>query len=70
MENKLELSEKFSKYLENLPENGMGYQIADIELKDGTILKERIIFNSSYLKLDKDEVLKNIEIKKIRLIKK
>ncbi len=67
MENKIKLSKKFSKYLENLPENGMGYQIADIELKNGIILKKRVIFNSSFLKLNKDEELKNIDIKEIRL---
>lgn len=70
MENRLVLSKRFSKILEALPENGMGYQIADIELKNGKILEKRLIFNSNLLKLDKEESLKNKDIQKIKLTEK
>lgn len=70
MANNLELSKKYSDYLSKLPENGMGYQIVDIILKDGKELKKRIIFNCSYLKLMDNEILKTSDIKKIRLTEK
>jgi len=67
MENKVKLKQEHIDLLSNLPESGMGYQIADITLKDGTVLVERIILNSSYLKLNDSEVLIPEEILKIRL---
>ncbi len=67
MENKLKLSIKYSSYLENLPEQGMGYQIIDIELKNGDLLENRIVLNSTYLKLNDNETLKNSKIKNIKI---
>ena len=48
MENKLKLLDEFSNFLSNLPEHGIGYQIVDIELKNGEILKDRIVFNTIF----------------------
>jgi len=69
MENKskLELSKKNSDYLTDLPEKGMGFQIVDIELINGDILKDRVILNSTYLKLEENEILDNKDIKSIRI---
>jgi hypothetical protein len=63
--NQLKLPTKFLKYLENLPEQGMGYQIVDVEFFDGKVLIDRIIFNSTYLKLNENE---EIDSEKIRSI--
>ena len=49
---KLRLSNKYSEYLENKPEQGMGYQLVDITLKDGSKLKNRLVFISIYLELN------------------
>jgi hypothetical protein len=72
MENNLNLKllKKHCEYLESKPEYGMGYQLADIELKDGSVLKKRIILNACYLKLNPDEEIKSIDIKTIKLIEK
>ena len=69
MENKsqLKLSNKFSNYLVDLPEQGMGFQIVDIELKNGNLLKDRVILNSMYLKLIENEIIENKDIKSIRI---
>lgn len=69
MENnhQLKLPIKFSKYLESLPEQGMGYQIVDIELFDGKILIDRIVFNSTYLKVNENEKLDSEKIKSIKI---
>lgn len=45
MELKLKRNGKWSKRLVKLPESGMGYQIVDITLKDGRVMKEVIVFN-------------------------
>ncbi len=67
MESKLKLSNKFSNYLADLPEQGMGFQIVDIELKNGKLLNDRIILNSTYLKLGENENIENKDIKSIRI---
>ena len=69
MENnhKLKLPTKFSKYLENLPEYGMGYQIVDIEFFDGKFLIDRIVFNSNYLKVYENEKIDSEKIKAIKI---
>jgi hypothetical protein len=65
--NQLKLPTEFSNYLENLPEQGMGYQIVDIELFNGKILVDRIVFNSTYLKLNKDEKIDSENIKSVKI---
>ena len=52
---KLKLQDKFIEYLESQPEQGMGYQIVDLHLKNGMILQNRIVLNSAYLQLENDE---------------
>ena len=69
MENSIILNEKQIQILENLPEQGMGYQIVDLTLKNGQILKERIVLNSTYLKIDRSEKINVDDIVKIELKK-
>lgn len=72
MENKhrLKLSSKYSKYLENKPEKGMGYQIVDIELNDGRKIKNRTVINSTYLELNSENEFWNKDIKELKICEK
>ena len=54
---KIKLTEKFIEVLEKLPEQGMGYQIVDVFLKNGNLLKGKIVFNSTYLQLENSELI-------------
>jgi len=65
--NQLRLPQKYIEILESLPEKGMGYQIVDIELIDGSVLTDRIILNSTYLKLVNEDNLTIDKIKNIRI---
>jgi hypothetical protein len=67
---RLKLSEKHSKYLENLPEQGMGYQLVDIELKSGLKLINRIVINSTLLELNTNEEFWNKDIKELKIKQK
>jgi hypothetical protein len=66
-DNQLKLPAKFSKYLENFPEQGMGYQIIDIEFFGGKTLINRIVFNSTYLKLNENEKIDSKKIKAVTI---
>ncbi len=46
----------------NLQESGKGYHIADVVLKNKLVLKSRVIFGSSYLKLRPGEVIREEDI--------
>lgn len=72
MENKyrLKLSKKFVEYLENKPEQGMGYQLVDIELNNGLSLRKRIVINSSLLELENEKEFWNKDIKKLEITEK
>lgn len=72
MENKyrLKLSKKYVEYLENKPEQGMSYQLVDIELKNGLSLKKRIVINSTLLELENEKEFWNKDIKKLEITKK
>ena len=56
------IPENFIAYLKSQPESGMGYQVCDIELSDGTIFNDITIFNGSIAP-------KEIDTKKIKDIK-
>lgn len=68
MENKLKLKEEQINYLLSFPEQGMGYQIVDITLKNGIVLYNRVVFNSSYLKLNPTEKIELDDIIQIDII--
>ncbi|MDP2682160.1 MAG: hypothetical protein Q8P28_05030 [Deltaproteobacteria bacterium] len=55
--------------LTKLTEQGMGYQIVDIKMKNGKGRKEKIVTNSIYLQLDKNELLEPNDIEAITLHK-
>jgi len=45
MATSVKLTEEQISILENLPEQGMGYQIVNLTLKNGRILTDRIVLN-------------------------
>lgn len=53
--------------LSNLPEQGMGYQVVNITLKNGDILMDRRVINSTFLLLLDDEQLTTDEIDKVEI---
>lgn len=66
---KIKIPYKFIRKLYNLPESGMGYQKVTVTLKDGTILSDRKVVNSTYLLLSDDEEITESEIKNIEIQK-
>ena len=44
----IKLPERWLQHLRTIPETGMGYQIVDIELKDGRVFQQAII-DSGYV---------------------
>jgi|TARA_B110000208_G_C11416736_1_gene301873 hypothetical protein len=64
---RLKISKKYSKYLENLPEQGMGYKLIDVELKNGLKLINRIVINSNLLELKTKEEFWNKDIKELKI---
>jgi hypothetical protein len=61
MKYKVKLNPKQIQYLLSKPEKGMGYQVADLKLVDGSVIKDAVILNCEELELDKaissDEIL-------------
>jgi len=62
---KIMLSEMFSKQLISTPENGMGYHRVVVYLKNGDILKEKIVLNCSILTLEKSIKIDVDDIEKL-----
>jgi|GEM_PF-602495 len=67
MTKKVKLLDTQIKLLESLPEQGMGFQIVDIELKNGQKLANRIVFNSTYLQVNEEEFIDPLQIELIKL---
>lgn len=61
------LTDSQIEYLSHQPENGMGYHIVDLILKNGNIIKGKIVINCMYLKLDYHEELKIDDVDRIEL---
>ena len=66
---KIKLLQKQVDLLENLPEQGMGYQVVDITFKDGMTLNEKVVLNSMYLQIEENEKIDPNEIETIKLHK-
>ena len=66
---KIILPDRFVNYLVNFPENGMGYQLVKIFLKDGKVLRKHKVLNSSILLLDEKENINLSQISKLELEK-
>ena len=64
---KLKLSDKIITQLTKLPENGMGYQLVRVILKNGNILNHHKVLNSSLLLLEKGEDITSEDITAIEL---
>ncbi len=58
----LQLSNKCTSFLIKLPENGMGYQLVKVVLKNGKILRNHKVLNCSMLLLEKNESLNTEDI--------
>jgi len=65
--NKIEIPRLLVDKLVNIPESGMGYQIVDIILKSGDILRKRNIINSKFLLLVNNEKLETNDIEDISM---
>lgn len=63
----IKLPIQFTKQLTKLPETGMGYQLVKIILKNGLILNNHKVLNSSLLIPEKDEKPENEEIVSIEV---
>lgn len=64
---KIKLLQKQINLLESLPEQGMGYHIVDVVLKNGRTLREKVVLNSMYLQIEEKEIIDPKEIKSIKL---
>lgn len=64
---RIQLKEDHIKYLSELPESGMGYQIVDITLKNGQQLNKRVVLNSQFLLLENSENIDPNFIEKVEL---
>lgn len=67
---RIRLGEEYIKLLESLPEQGMGYQVVDIKLVNGLVLKERVVLNCEFLKLHNNESLNPHDIIEVSLSQK
>lgn len=65
---RIQLKEDHIKYLSELPESGMGYQIVDITLKNGQQLNKRVVLNSQFLLLENSENIDPNFIEKVELV--
>jgi hypothetical protein len=64
---KITLPQRHIDFLSNQPERGMGYQVVDVTLKSGRILRKKLVFNSTFLQVEEEELSKCDEIAKIKL---
>lgn len=58
----IQLPNRWTSLLANLPETGMGYQLVKVILKNGNVLNNYKVLNSSLLLLEKDENLTKEDI--------
>jgi hypothetical protein len=66
--NKIEIPQKSMDELSSIPESGMGYHTVNVQLKDGNVLPNRIVMNSTYLLLLENEKIKTEDIFRIMVI--
>ena len=64
---RIELSQQFVNHLITLPENGMGYQLVKIFLKNGNVLHNLKVINSSMLIVEQNIKLNKNDIEKVEL---
>ena len=69
MKTKITLLQKHINLLQDLPEQGMGYQVVDITLNNGMTFNEKVVLNSMYLQIEDNEKIDPNEIETIKLHK-
>lgn len=62
---KIVLTDELTKQLVNTPESGMGYHRVDIYMRNGEVLKNKIVLNCSILTLESSIKINVDEIEKI-----
>ena len=67
---KVELPSNLIDKLADLPEQGMGYQVVNVTLKNGRVLADRRVVNSTYLLLLDNEHITTADIENVELHKK
>lgn len=67
MTTKVELPKNLIDKLSELPEQGMGYQVVNVLLKNGQVLTDRRVVNSTYLLLIDNDVLTTADIENVEL---
>ena len=65
--NSIKLPESLINKLINLPESGMGYQIVNVILRNGKVLKKHKVLNSEIRMLEENELIQAIDIANIEL---
>ena len=63
----IKLSKKWVEYLASVPESGIGYQIVNVTLKDGRVVKKTVVFNAEDLKLPPE--YRGVELEDVEEIK-
>lgn len=66
---KIRLTDNFIKQLINTPENGMGFHNVDLHLKNGEVMKNKVVLNCSILTLEKTIKLDIDDIEQIVISK-
>lgn len=61
------LPDRLVEKLVRLPETGMGFHLVRIELRNGLILRNRVVLNSEFLKVMGSEVIGPAEIVDVAL---
>jgi hypothetical protein len=67
---RIQLAQKWVKYLIHQPESGMGYQRVDVVLEDGTKLEDCLVFNAEEIEIPDAHASKSIKEMHLRTTKK
>lgn len=66
---KIKLSEEMVAFLVTQPEEGQGYHVVDVTLRNGNKLKNRLVYNCEYLVIVSKEVITTNDIDSIKISK-
>ncbi len=61
----VDLDEDWQKKLAKMPETGMGYQLVDVVLRGGRVLRELMVFNGQACQTD--ESFRSADVVDVRL---
>ena len=59
--NTVRLNRKWRKSIMDMSEAGMGYHVVDVKLRNGSIRRGRIVHNSSFIQLQPEEEVFDID---------